>query len=239
MLRRVAVLRAFPRAYSTKAADLASSAKAPVSNSYVQSDLTVNKYTERPVPLNVKLTHLQPIKLPTTHNNLVAEVTVASFFGLKDVEFMADYLLRAAFYLGIPAKGPTPMPGKVKRWTVIRSPFVHAKSKENWERRTYRRQIKLYDANPEVVQIFLAVAAKHSLAGVGVKATTYTSESLDSVEEMDVATKSDMENPLAMNKVDLDTQNGELAQAVLDLLADPKFSGNEEVKAQVEEQLKK
>lgn len=238
MLRRIAI-RPWLRAHSTIPSTFDASIRYPAPNTFTESDVSVNKYTQRPVPLNVQLTHIDPLKLPITHGHLVGEVTVASTLGLKDVEFVANFLMRAAFYLGIPAKGPTPMPGKVKRWTVIRSPFVHAKSKENWERRTYRRSIKLYDANPEVVQILLAIAAKHSMAGVGVKAVTYTHETLEAISEMDVATKSDHENPMAINKVDLESQEGgAVAKAVMELLKDPRFSSKtEDIPSKVKEQL--
>ena len=211
----------------------------PAAGAYVQSDLAASKYTQRPIPLNVQLTQLEPIKLPMTHGDLVAEVVVSSFFGPKDVEFIAEFLLRTAFYLGIPARGPTPMPRKIKRWTVIRSPFVHAKSKENWERRTWRQQIKLYDANPEVVQILLAIASKHRLAGTGVHARTYTQESADDLSAENLGERADAESVLALNKVDLDASkpSGEVARAVLELLKDPRFA-NPELESQITEQLK-
>lgn len=204
---------------------------------FVESDLTVSKYTQRPVPLNVQLTQLEPIKLPVKYGDLAAEVTVSSFYGPKDVQFISEFLMRAAFYLGIPARGPTPMPRQIKRWTVIRSPFVHAKSKENWERRTWRQQIKLYDANPEVIEIFLAIASKHRLASTGVHARTYTNESVDELLDVNVAKQSEEDSVLALNKVDLESKDGEVARAVLELLKDPRFA-NPELEEKVEKQLK-
>lgn len=196
----------------------------PQPNTFVPSNTAPVAATNRPIPLNVALTDVAVFKHPTTHGNKVAEITLASFMSTKDLDFYSDFLLRAAFYLKIPAKGPTPLPRKYKKWTVIRSPFVQAKSKQNFERVTYRRVIKLYDANPEVVQILLSIANKYPLAGVGVKAVLYTNESIDVVNSMDLPSSFDLENPLAINKVHLDAADGEVAQKVLELLKDPRFA---------------
>lgn len=196
----------------------------PSAGRYVQSSDEPALSTHRPIPLNVMLTRYAPLKHPLKYGDLVGEIRLASFT-TKDLEFFSDFILRAAFYLGIPAKGPTPLPRKVKRWTVIRSPFVMAKTKQNFERITYRRQIKLYDANPETIQILLSVANKHSIAGVGSKATLYTHENLEMIENMDVPIRNERENPLAVNKVDLEALgSGDVAQAVIELLKDPRFS---------------
>lgn len=206
----------------------------PAANTFVQSNTTPVPATNRPIPLNVALTDVAVIRHPVTYGDKVAEITLASFMSTKDLDFYADFLLRAAFYLKIPAKGPTPLPRKYKKWTVIRSPFVQAKSKQNFERVTYRRVIKLYDANPEVVQILLSIANKYPLAGVGVKAVLYTNESAEVVDTMDLPSDFELENPLAINKVHLDAADGEVAQKVLELLKDPRFS-EELVSEQVQE----
>lgn len=204
--------------------------KYPKEGSFVQSDTTPNFQTNRPIPLNVQALEYAPLRHPITHGDQVGEIVLASFLGTKDLELFADFLLRAAFYLGIPTKGPAPLPRKIKRWTVIRSPFVMAKNKENFERVTYRRVLKLYDANPETVEILLSVAKKYSIAGVGVKAKIYGSESIDNVEAMDIPTQSDLENPLAINKVHFEAVDGEVAQKVMELLKDPAFGLTEKTK---------
>lgn len=199
----------------------------PSRGSFVQSNDEPALSTQRPIPLNVMLTRYAPHKHPLKYGDLVGEIRLASFT-TKDLEFFSDFILRAAFYLGIPTKGPTPLPRKVKRWTVIRSPFVMAKTKQNFERITYRRQIKLYDANPETIQILLSVASKHAIAGVGTKATLYTHEDLEMIENMDVPRRNEHENPLAVNKVDIEAVgSGEVAQAVMELLKDPRFAGSD------------
>lgn len=91
---------------------------------------------------------------------------------------MADFALRAAYYLHLPARGPVPLPRITERWTVPRSNFVHKKSQENFERITIRRLIQIHDGHPETVQLWLAFIRKHAYYGVGMKANVWEYEKL-------------------------------------------------------------
>lgn len=156
----------------------------PAPGSFVPSSTKPSVATGRPVPLNVKLNEYAPLRHPKTHGHLVAEIQFRAF-ETQDLDFFADFALRAAFYLKMPVTGVIPLPTRRERWTVIRSPFVHAKSKENFERRTHKRAIKVFDTNPEVVEIWLATLQKHSMPGVGVKANMYTREDINIVQKLD------------------------------------------------------
>lgn len=48
-------------------------------------------------------------------------------------------------------RGPFPLPTKINRWTVLRSPHVNKKSREQFERRTHFRVIDI--VNPEVQEV--------------------------------------------------------------------------------------
>jgi ribosomal protein S10 len=91
---------------------------------------------------------------------------------------MADFAMRAAYYLGLPASGPTPLPKIIERWTMPRSNFVHKKSQENFERITLRRLVQIQDGHPETVQVWLAFLRKHAFYGVGMKANVWQHEEL-------------------------------------------------------------
>ncbi|ANB10980.1 mitochondrial 37S ribosomal protein RSM10 [Sugiyamaella lignohabitans] len=197
----------------------------PKEGEYVQSSTEEAYGTGRPVPINVELNHYAPIKHKLTHGHRVADVHLRSFT-TQNLDFYADFLLRVAFYLRIPVKGVTPLPNKTEKWTVIRSPFAHAKSKENFQRITHKRLIQLYDANPEVVQVFLATAREYSIGGVGVKATLYHKEGLGVIDKLDLpetGAESSSLNPLSLENVDLGSADSEVARAVLDILEDPVF----------------
>ena len=51
--------------------------------------------------------------------------------------------------------GPIPLPTRVERYTVLRSPFIDKKSREQFEMRTHKRIIDIYEANPRTVGLDL------------------------------------------------------------------------------------
>ena len=48
--------------------------------------------------------------------------------------------------------GPIPLPTRIERYTVLRSPHVNKKSREQFEMRTHKRLIDIYDANARTVE---------------------------------------------------------------------------------------
>ncbi len=56
---------------------------------------------------------------------------------------------------------------------MLRSPFAHKKSQENFERKVHKRAIKAWDANPEVVERWVKYLRMHALGGVGMKVTRW------------------------------------------------------------------
>ena len=48
--------------------------------------------------------------------------------------------------------GPIPLPTRIERYTVLRSPHIDKKSREQFEIRTHKRLIDIYDANPRTVE---------------------------------------------------------------------------------------
>ena len=48
--------------------------------------------------------------------------------------------------------GPIPLPTRTERYTVLRSPNIDKKSREQFELRTHKRLIDIYDANPRTVE---------------------------------------------------------------------------------------
>ena len=99
-------------------------------------------------------------------------------YNVRNVEFFADFALRAAYYLKLPAAGPIPLPRITERWTVPRGNFIHKKSQENFERITLRRLVQIYDGHPETVEVWLAFLRKHAYYGVGMKANVWEHEQL-------------------------------------------------------------
>ena len=52
---------------------------------------------------------------------------------------------------GTKLKGPVPLPTKIKRYTVLRSPHVNKDSREQFEIRIYSRLIDVISAVPETM----------------------------------------------------------------------------------------
>jgi small subunit ribosomal protein S10 len=61
------------------------------------------------------------------------------------------------------------LPTQRTLWTVPRSPFVHKKSQENFERKVHKRMIKAWDADEEVVERWFKYLRKHEMGGVGMR----------------------------------------------------------------------
>jgi small subunit ribosomal protein S10 len=67
------------------------------------------------------------------------------------VDQTAADIVRTAEKTGARVKGPIPLPTKRERWTVLRSPHVNKKSREQFELRTHKRLIDIVDSRPATV----------------------------------------------------------------------------------------
>lgn len=138
-------------------------------------------------PLNVLAAFHRPLKHQPKYDIPTCELHLRSY-SVRNLEFMADFALRAAFYLKLPAVGPIPLPKQRERWTMPRSNFVHKKSQENFERITYKRLLQIKDGHRDTVEVWLSFLRRHQFYGVGMKANIWDYESLDVAENMDKQT---------------------------------------------------
>lgn len=53
--------------------------------------------------------------------------------------------------------GPVPLPTKINRYTVLRSPHVDKKSREQFEIRTHKRLIDIYEPTPDTVNALMSL----------------------------------------------------------------------------------
>jgi len=136
------------------------------------------------IPKNLQAMYNRPLKRKPTHGIPVCNLQIRSY-SVRNLELQADFALRAAYYLGLPAKGPIPLPHITERWTVPRSNFVHKKSQENFERVTVRRLIQIQDGDSEVVQCWLGYLSQRAYHGIGMKAYIWENESLGVGKRMD------------------------------------------------------
>ena len=58
-------------------------------------------------------------------------------------------IVRTVEKSGAKASGPIPLPTKTQRWTVLRSPHVDKKSREQFELKTHKRLIDIRDSRAQ------------------------------------------------------------------------------------------
>jgi small subunit ribosomal protein S10 len=58
---------------------------------------------------------------------------------------------------GAKVAGPVPLPTKMERFTVLRSPHVNKKSREQFEIRTHKRMIEILDPTAKTNEVFSRV----------------------------------------------------------------------------------
>ncbi|KAL4747641.1 hypothetical protein BDW72DRAFT_182093 [Aspergillus terricola var. indicus] len=158
----------------------------------MHTDSTVNEWgarltdlnTNARLPRSVQALYLRPLRRKAEYGLPVCDLQLRSY-SVRNLEFFADFAIRAAYYLNLPVSGPVPLPKIVERWTFPRSSFVHKKSQENFERITVRRLIQIKDGNSQAVQAWLAFIRKHAFYGVGMKANIWEHESIEIAKTMD------------------------------------------------------
>lgn len=64
-------------------------------------------------------------------------------------------ILETAERMGATVKGPIPLPTEKSRYTVIRSPFAHKNSREQYEMRVHKRLIDIIDPTPKAVDALM------------------------------------------------------------------------------------
>ena len=67
------------------------------------------------------------------------------------VDRSAQMILRVAKSTGALVSGPVPLPSIKERFTVLRSPHVNKKSREQFQLCTHRRMLDIFPTGPQTV----------------------------------------------------------------------------------------
>ena len=67
---------------------------------------------------------------------------------------------------GAKVRGPVPLPTRIERYTVLRSPHIDKKSREQFEIRTHKRLIYINEPTPKTVD---ALSKLNMPAGVDIR----------------------------------------------------------------------
>lgn len=78
----------------------------------------------------------------------------------------ASEIVNTAKRTGARVLGPVPLPRRIERFTVNRSPHIDKKSREQFEIRTHKRLIDIIDPTPQTVDALMKLDLS---AGVDVK----------------------------------------------------------------------
>jgi small subunit ribosomal protein S10 len=56
---------------------------------------------------------------------------------------------------GANVRGPIPLPTRIEKFTVLRSPHVNKKSREQFEMRTHKRVMDIVDPTPQTIDALM------------------------------------------------------------------------------------
>ena len=64
-------------------------------------------------------------------------------------------ILNTAKRTGASVRGPVPIPNRIKKFCVIRSPHIDKGSQEQWEMRTHKRLLDIEDPTPQTIDALM------------------------------------------------------------------------------------
>ncbi len=72
-------------------------------------------------------------------------------FDYKLVDQAAEQIVETVERTGAVVSGPIPLPTRIKRFSVIRSPFIDKRSQEQFEIRTHTRLIDIVETSSKTI----------------------------------------------------------------------------------------
>ena len=84
----------------------------------------------------------------------------------RALDTSAKEIVEAARRTNAKVSGPIPLPTRIERYTVLRSPHIDKKSREQFELRSHKRLIDIKDPNARTVEVLNRLVVP---AGVFVK----------------------------------------------------------------------
>ena len=64
-------------------------------------------------------------------------------------------IVNTAKRTGAQVRGPIPLPTRIEKFTVLRSPHIDKKSREQFEMRTHKRLLDIVDPTPQTVDALM------------------------------------------------------------------------------------
>jgi small subunit ribosomal protein S10 len=76
-------------------------------------------------------------------------------YDYKLLDQSAGEIVETARKTGAKVAGPIPLPTKISRWTVLRSPHVDKKSREQFEIRTHKRLLDILEPTQQTLDALM------------------------------------------------------------------------------------
>ncbi len=76
-------------------------------------------------------------------------------FDYRVLDNSTQEIVSTAKRTGAQVRGPIPLPNKIEKYTVLRSPHIDKKSREQFEMRTHKRLLDIVDPTPQTVDALM------------------------------------------------------------------------------------
>ena len=76
-------------------------------------------------------------------------------FDYRVLDASTQEIVSTAKRTGAQVRGPIPLPNNIEKYTVLRSPHVDKKSREQFEMRTHKRLLDIVDPTPQPVDALM------------------------------------------------------------------------------------
>lgn len=76
-------------------------------------------------------------------------------FDHRVLDQASSEIVNTAKRTGALVRGPVPLPNRINKFTVIRSPHVDKKSQEQFEMRTHKRLLDILDPTPQTIDALM------------------------------------------------------------------------------------
>ncbi len=76
-------------------------------------------------------------------------------FDIELIDQSSKAIVQTVVKAGAKVAGPIPLPTRINKYTVLKSPFVNKKSREQFEMRTHKRLIDILDPTSKVMDALM------------------------------------------------------------------------------------
>ena len=76
-------------------------------------------------------------------------------FDHRVLDASTSEIVNTAKRTGAQVRGPIPLPTRIEKYTVLRSPHIDKKSREQFEIRTHKRLLDIVDPTPQTVDALM------------------------------------------------------------------------------------